>query len=277
MIAEWLMSLRITCAPHIRHMGYHKQLVAIAYRFDRQRNHWHTHLQKTRDVIEAAMEKCPEKNVIVILGAGILLDIPLEEICRQFKKVYLVDVVFLPRTRKSARQYSNCQLIACDITGTAHALHQIVTAQKDDNRILPVLPEPEGPTELSAIKPDLTLSTNIMSQLPVLPREYLEHHFAGQLDDFGTEIDAFCQNLITHHLKWLKSLPGLVCLISDVKHIYYRSDTDQNEIIEEEDPLHGIHLPDNDDQWIWDVAPPGELSNNIGIRNLVQATYGFNS
>ena len=159
MIAEWLTSLRISCLPHIRHMGYHKELVAISYRSYRQRAQWRVHLQKTRDSIKMALEKCPRKNVIVILGAGILLDIPLEEICRQFDQVYLVDVVFLPSTRKITRRYSNCRLISCDITGTAQALLNFADNRNGNalNARNPVLlPAPKDPVELSAIEPDVT-------------------------------------------------------------------------------------------------------------------------
>jgi hypothetical protein len=111
MIAEWLTSLRISCPRHIRAMGFHKELVALAYRYERQRDHWQPHLRNTRNVIAAAIDKCPEKHVALVLGAGALLDVPLERLCEQFAMVHLVDVVFLPGTRRAAKRFDNCDLI----------------------------------------------------------------------------------------------------------------------------------------------------------------------
>lgn len=271
MIAEWLTSLRVSCVPPMRRMGYHRELVAISYRHRRQREMWRPHLQKTTDAINTAMGMCTGKNIVVILGAGILLDIPLEEICRQFRQVHLVDAAFLPGTRKAARRHANCRLISCDITGTAQALRQLSADRTGDTTLPLVLPMPKDPLELSAIEPDLTLSVNILSQLPVLPRQYLEWQFANQLERMTPQIDEFCHGLVAHHLKWLKGLPGRACLISDVKRIYYRGDSGQPEDVIEEDPLYGVRLGDDGMQWTWDVAPPGEQANGIGIRNLVQA------
>ncbi len=263
MIAEWLTSLRMPCARHIRAMGFHKELVALAYRYERQQVHWQPHLQRTRDVIAMAMETCPENKTALVLGAGALLDVPLARLCEQFARVHLVDVVFLPGTRRAAQRFDNCDLVTCDITGALEPVFDLDS--------FAALPRPVDPPALSGIEPSLTLSANILSQLPLMPLDCLVRRSDGQLNEDEPPLSQFCHDLVAHHLTWLKSLPGQICLISDERRIFYGGEA----AMADEDALYGNVLPEGGEQWLWDIAPPGEQEKHIGIRHLVRGYADF--
>jgi len=268
MIAEWLTSLRMPYPRHIRAVGFHKELVALAYRYDRQQAHWQPHLQQTRDVIAAAMDRCPAKRTALVLGAGGLLDVPLARLCEQFARVHLVDVVFLPGTRRAAKRFDNCNLITCDITGTLEPVFDLDS--------FAALPRPVDPAALSGIVPSLTLSVNMLSQLPLMPLDHLERRSNGQLNEDEPPLSRFCHDVVAHHLAWLKSLPGQVCLISDERRFLYRYDASMAEqSVGEEDALFGNALPPGGEQWMWDIAPPGEQEKHLGIRHLVRGYADF--
>ncbi len=265
MIAEWLTSLRISCTPHIRAMGFHKKLTGLAYRYKRVAPHWRSHQENTREVISAAIDACERKNTAVVLGAGALFDVPLEQLCQQFERVYLIDVVFLPSTRRAIRGYKNCWYINCDVTGTLERVYECAQQSQFSD-----LPKPADPIELAAINADLTLSVNILSQLPIVPMRYLERESQNVLSEDTSPLSDYCHKVIAHHLRWLQSLPGQVCLISDESMIYHREEKDKMEkVISKEDALFGNTLPPEGERWFWDISPTGEQAKDVGVRHTV--------
>lgn len=124
---------------------------------------------------------------------------------------------------------------------------------------------------MSGIEPSLTLSANILSQLPLMPMDYLVRRSKGQLNEDEPPLSRFCHDVVAHHLAWLKSLPGQICLISDERRIFYGDEA----AMAEEDALYGNALPEGGEQWLWDIAPPGEQEKHIGIRHLVRGYAAF--
>ena len=113
----------------------------------------------------------------VILGSGLLLDIPLADLSRTFREVVLVDVVHPHSVFCRAKWYRNVRLVRADA------------------------------------EVDFVASVNLLSQLPHLPTAYLDKNAPRP----ERETDAFARQLIESHLDYLQRLPGVVSLITDVE------------------------------------------------------------
>lgn len=53
---------------------------------------WKENFRKVRGLIEGAMDRVDEKGHVVVLGAGVCSEVPLERMCREFRYVTLVDL-----------------------------------------------------------------------------------------------------------------------------------------------------------------------------------------
>lgn len=105
-------------------MGYLHDLIAVRARYRRNRAAWAPHLTATREHVAAAIEAAPGRDLAVVLGAGLLLDVPLDALSAAFKRVVLVDICWLGETRRACRRYGNVDLLDHDITGIATACHK---------------------------------------------------------------------------------------------------------------------------------------------------------
>src|SRR5207249_1599290 len=106
-IPYWIESLLTPCPWHLRRMGYLRELLGIRDRERRCRQAWAPHLERSRQVIRAAMSQCTMRRKAVILGSGLLLDVPVAELAGAFQHVVLVDVIHPWRTRRACRQFAN--------------------------------------------------------------------------------------------------------------------------------------------------------------------------
>ena len=181
-------------------------------------------------------------------------------------------MAFLPGTRRAAKRHGNCELITGDVTGTLGAVSELDL----DTGTIGAMPGPRDPAELSHLQPNLTLSVNILSQLPLMALYHLERRSNGRLKEDEPPLSDLCHDVVAHHLAWLDSLPGRVCLISDETRLFYRGQAaGTEEPIGEEDALFGNVLPDGGEPWIWDISPPGEQEKDIAIRHLVRGYPDF--
>ncbi len=249
MLAEWIAYLTTPCPRHLRAMGYLKGLIGLEARYRRCRKAWAPHLKNTKATILEAAMACPSKRRAVVMGSGPLLDVPLAELSFLFDEVVLADIFHLPKTRKAAGAYPNVRLLTQDLTGVAEALFEQAGP----------LPRP-APGGLPLAGADLAVSANLLSQLTHLPREYL----AGR---DGGEIDALSRSMIEHHLAALADFKGVACIIAETERLI----TDGGEVIEAEDALHGVRLPQTGRQWIWDIAPPPEMDRRYGLKMRIAA------
>ena len=262
MLSEALKYLTTPCPAHLRSMGYLSELIALEARFRRCRSHWLPHLDKTKSVIVDAVAAAERHRKAVVLGAGILVDIPIDFLCDAFNTVQLVDVCFLRGTRRSLRHHANIEWTTCDVTGVAGPLH----AWAIGGRHADTLPVPALPGDITLDDADLVVSANLLSQLPLIPVAYVRKR-DPRLDEAA--VFRLGQDIVKCHLDFLETCPGTVCLISEVE----RRLCDGPRILETEDLLWGL-LPDRDgEEWFWELAPKPEISPDYDIRNLVKGSY----
>ena len=262
MILEWLESLLTPCSRALRAVGYLRGQNGIKVRYRQCRREWTPHLERTKQAIRDATQLCSQRRKAVILGSGLLLDIPLAELSRSFREVVLVDVVHPLWVSCLAKWHGNVRLVRADITGTAAELLKIAGT--------PSAPLPQATPSLFCddAEVDFVASVNLLSQLPHLPTAYLDKNAPRP----ESETDAFARRLIESHLEYLQRLPGVVALITDVE----KQQVDRGgKVIERFDILYEARPPRHDDEWFWEHVPLNHLSPEwayhrrvIAVRNV---------
>ncbi len=255
MLLEAVSYLTTPCATYARRMGYLRESIAIEARYNRCRASWDPHLEASKAVIREAISRCESHRKAVVLGSGLLLDVPLQDLSDRFKSVLLVDVVHLRNAKRKAAAHYNVSLMEADIAGVAEALHHDAHTLFTPNTKL-LVDDPEV---------DLVISANLASQLPTVPLAFVEKRIHIDTDtawDFGRDI-------VAGHLNHLRAFDAVQCLITDRR----RTVVDGNgDVVEDMDALFGIELPVTDAMWDWEIAPLGEIASNRSIRNEV---HGF--
>lgn len=157
MIAELFAWWRIDCLPAARRMGYRREAAALAVRHRRLRRHWADHLDCTRASLLASARHAVRAHGAPkrawIMGAGLLHDVPLDELLDCFERIDLVDVAFGPAAHGAVRSYPG--RVACvmqDVTGL------LADPSRDPRDATPPLPDDAW-----------CASVNLLSQLPLLP------------------------------------------------------------------------------------------------------------
>lgn len=255
MLAEWLRYITTSCPPHVRDMGYLRELIGIKSRHARCRHAWADHLARARAAIAAAAEAAPGRDKALVIGAGLWLDVPVEDLTRRFRQVVLADVFHLPAMRRRARGFSNLRLDDVDVTGLAQSLHR---HRRTDGG---------PPVSYHAEGFDLIVSANLLSQLPVLPRRFMEDRWTE------AQLEILARRMIADHLDWLGGFAGRVCLIADVERLTCQGDA----ILERRDTLHGVALPEGGAEWMWNLAPRPEQDPHHDIRLRVRAFIDLKS
>ena len=249
----------LTPAPGwARRTGYLSELIAFRARHRRWRQRWAPHLQASQDAIRIAMARCTSHRQALVLGSGPLLDIPLADLSAAFETVTLVDAAHLWPTRLTARRFPNIRLVERDISGVVPGLLEGVAHGSD---ILP-RPRPKLPEDHATV--DFVVSANLLSQLAVLPLQFMSHHVSLT----PAEQTGVIHSMVQAHLDYLKQFDAICCLITDTRHEF----VDRDGAVQNFDNcLPGIILPPDDSSWWWDVAPPGEYLPEFGVRVRVVA------
>jgi hypothetical protein len=246
MFSELLAYIRTPCPSYVRHMDYLNEILAMKKRYLRNKASWQPHLDNTRRTVLLAAEKCANRRKTVVLGAGLLLDVPLAELSAMFQEVVLLDVVMLPEIREIAQRYGNVKLMQHDVTNVAQRLYE--------NLLHGSLELPDPAPRVPEIDADtgLVVSLNILSQLWVIPRSFALKKQRG-LDE--EQLDEWCGRIVESHYHWLVSLSCERCIISD--HEYVRRDR-EGRIISRSSTVYGLALPKTDAFWTWHIAPIAE-------------------
>jgi hypothetical protein len=248
MLLDLLEYVVTPCSWRARSVGFLTSSLQVQARHRRCRRAWAPHLVRTRGVILEAAARCTEKRLAVILGAGLLHDIPLRELSEMFREVVLVDVVFPWASRIRAARFQNVRCLAAEVTETAHALP---LAARD---LRAPLPTSKPTLFLAEPSLDLTVSVNLLSQLPFIPTSYLRKR------GFSEEaLRVWSRHLQDAHLAWLRQLPGHIALITDIggQHRDHAGT-----VLESWDNLHGLELPTGGERWEWQIAPAPEVDRN---------------
>ena len=243
-------------------MGYVRELQALEARQNRCRAAWRPHLENTRALILEATELCEQRGKVLLLGSGLLFDIPVAELSERFREVVLVDIIHLRTVHRQVEQYPNVHMVQKDITG---AVEQLYTCFRNRKSVRIPQYRPDFFLEDGF---DLVVSSNILSQLPVIPNAFASRRVGiftdGQMADFS-------RRLVENHLDWLSAFPHTVCLIADLERLQYEG----LRLIRREESLWGVALPKGGREWSWDLAPRPEIDFRLDIRHRVVGYASF--
>jgi len=250
MLLDLYTQLTTPCSPHLRNLGYLSETLDMRRRAGRNSAAWQPHLDATRSFVLSSAERCRSKGTVIILGSGLLLDLPLVELSSMFREVLLKDVICLPETRKELRKHPNVTFLEHDVTGLAADLYR--------NGLQGVgnLPEPMQTRPQDERDADLVVSLNILSQLWVIPRAY-----ASRLRDIGPEqVDEWCGRITEAHYASLRALTSPICLIAD--HQFIKRDRNGT-VISTGSTVGNLALPEPDASWTWNIAPLSKESPDL--------------
>lgn len=254
-LIEALHYLLTPVSPVLRRFGYLRESVLLLSRSRRRRSAWASHLAEARAMVERACAGLPRYRTVLILGSGILDDVPLAHLSERFERVVLVDIVHLWPARLAARRHANVVMKVADLSGCVDWLEGKGKRDRDPLRTL-------GGGDV-----DFVVSANILSQLPILPLDWFESRGRPVPDDLGRAI-------VAAHLEGLRALRARVCLMTDVEQVTQ----DRNgHVVERLDLLHGMTLPAPDRAWTWDIAPFGEIGRGLRQHHRVQAYADWHS
>jgi hypothetical protein len=241
--------------------GHLAEAIALEARHGRQRQAWAGHLEQCRATCLAAMDSCPpeRRRTALVLGAGLLLDVPLEELAERFSTVVLLDLAFLPRVATQAKTLGNVRLLRHDITGCLDSLARTTTSTGKPPRVPPVAVPQE------AAEPDFVYSANLLSQLPLFALPLLRRHYPHLTE--AVRID-FSAALIQAHLDWLRTRQCPACLVTDLEENFTDS---QSAVVIATELLYGTPLPEADTAtaWPWDFGLKGEALPGKDVRRKV--------
>ncbi|MCX8996284.1 hypothetical protein NOF55_16305 [Rhizobiaceae bacterium BDR2-2] len=190
------------------------------------------------------------RRTAVVLGSGLLRDVPLDMLARAFDTVVLVDRVHLASVRMglSLKKFPNIQLVERDLSGYGD-----LKAGRDPEpfaflRHVPYL--------------DFVVSANLISQIGIGAGRLLEKEPPGAMPaDTVTR-------LVSAHFDGLAGLPAATCLLSDISFAVI----DRNgHTHERQDLLAGVAHPEAFASWDWPVAPLGEESPDYRVVHRVIA------
>lgn len=202
----------------------------------------------------------------IVLGSGLLLDVPVEELSAHFKEVVLVDILHLPEVADRLKGLPNVRTVQCDVTGIAENISRLRNQMSVDPG---TLPEPKALIPEFDDQTDLVISLNMLSQIYLWPKQFIGARIGG-----GEEraLTAWTRRIVETHFEMLSSLPCTVCLITDYEY-YARSR--QGTLLVRESTIEGVKLPEPDRQWVWDIAPLGEMSRDYAVyRNVAGIRLG---
>jgi hypothetical protein len=113
------------------------------------------------------------------------------------------------------------------------------------------LPEPRA----FQIRADFVLSANCLSQLALMPRQFLEKKIAPG------ELDAYSEKLAAAHLREVKKQPHLVIADFETRVL-----GENGETLERSAPFFDRGSLKMLDSWNWRLAPPGEIYKRRSVE-----------
>jgi hypothetical protein len=261
MIAECIEYLVTPCSHPLRGMGYLRELLGIKARAWRCWRAWEPHLERSKALIRAAMKSCQQRRKAVILGSGMLYDVPVEALSAAFREVLLVDIVHPLKSWLPVWRFKNLRPVTADVTGTAEEVFRVAKIAGT------TLPRTEPSLFLDDPEVDLVVSLNLLSQLPIIPTEHLNRAGVHSPD----AIAVYGRWLVESHLTYLQRFKCPVALISDVEKLTIDR---AGNVVERHSALRGVPLPWQGEEWTWHLAPRPEVDREfsyfrhvVGIQN----------
>lgn len=240
MILEVLEYLATPCPGWARQMGYLRESIAIRHRARRCRNAWAEHQARTRAEILKAAETIPPETEIIVLGAGLCLDVPVQALADRPGRLTLVDAI----RPLGLRLPADVRFMTGDVEGSARSLYE--HRLRGDSPML------------DFTKAGLIVSVNLISQLPLLPVQWCQRH--------GLPTDGLAAEIMGRHVTNLAAHPAPALLIGDA--VRRRVDSDDT-VLEEIDLARQAGLPSPETTWTWPVVPAAEAGADPRIETEV--------
>ncbi|MFN3833682.1 MAG: hypothetical protein ACK4SQ_15765 [Allorhizobium sp.] len=247
MILEALNFAATSPLTSAAHRPFIRSSVNLWARASRCRADWADHERRTKAAILSSAEACRQKRTVVVLGSGLLRDVPIFELSRLFDTVVLVDLVHLASVRGwlKIKGLKNVRLIERDLSGIDALLAGEVLEPLSFLRQVPYL--------------DFVVSANLLSQIGI--------GVARRLGGQPAEDDRMRQ-VIAAHVEGLAQLPAKTCLVTDVSYVVIDRDGLKHGT---QDLMHGVDLGTSSAHWDWPVIPFGEESRDYRIVHHVIA------
>lgn len=213
---------------------------------------WAPHEENTRGAILAAASAAKPRRTAVVLGSGLLRDVPLRPLAAAFDTVVLIDLVHLASVRLwlGVQGLKNVRLIERDLSGYDALKAGQTPEPLDFLRRVPYL--------------DLVISANLLSQIGRGVKRRLEKEPPGTLPE-----DAVAR-VIAAHIDGLHQLPAKTCLVTDTRfEVVDRTGA----VRDAADLMAGVPLAAAKAEWNWPVAPLGEESRDYQIVHQVGAWF----
>jgi hypothetical protein len=248
MIGEFFRYLTTFAPERTRKFGYLKRLIALEYRARRCATAWASHQRYARDLITKSVDLCEKHELAMVLGSGLLLEVPLKVLAERFDRVLLVDIFHMPQVRREAKKHFNVKLLTGDITGVFQAI-------KDGRP--PGGHNPAPPARIPHLKEaDLIVSCNCLTQLAGPFTDYFEE--TRGFSDLDS--DKLAYQLMEQHCKAIATeATGVGVIITDTERIAMQDD----KMVSRVDLLKALKLPPtptiiHNEEWDWLIAPHPE-------------------
>ena len=227
----------------LRRMGYFNDQQGIMKRYIRESNRWKKHLENTKEFILRSAEN-KKKGVLMVLGSGWLLDLPIVELSEMFEKVYLVDIIHPSQITKKIEGLANVTLLTDDITGGMISKGFELVKKDKKSQVKSLLSVASDTRYNFHVEPDFVISLNILNQLNIILIDYLKK-FTTYSD---SELQQIAKSMQANHIKCLPE--GKSCLISDIEEEQL---DDQYQIVSVI-PLAFSDLPKGNfsEKWTWE-------------------------
>jgi hypothetical protein len=249
-----------TFAPErVRKFGYLKSLIELEFRHKRNEHAWADHVLSCRTFIVDVAEKCPKHGTAVVLGSGLLLEVPLRSLAERFDRVYLVDMFHMPQVRSEAKKHFNVKLLYGDITGIFAMMQD---GEFPDGTV--PLPEPRIPHLKDA---DLIISANCLTHLAPPFCAYLEK--TRYLTEFDQ--DKLILQIMEAHVNAIaKNATGVGAIITDTERFTLAKDR----VLNRKNLIPGLRFPDSASrtqnlEWQWLISPAGNSHPTQDIEHTV--------
>lgn len=256
MIAEALNYAATWPLTPASHRSFIASSVSLWSRANRCRIAWGEHEARCRREIGGAIDALERRRTCVVLGSGLLRDVPAERLARSFDTVVLVDLVHLStvRARLFAKGLGNIRLIHRDLSGLDEAEAGRPVEPLAFLRTVPFL--------------DFVVSANLLSQIGVGAERRMARHGVRPED-----AEPVLARLIAAHLDGLAGLACPAILLTDTG---FEILSQTGPVGEGRDLMHGVALPTPVAAWSWPVAPPREISNaHAFIHRVVACRFNW--
>ena len=243
-------------------MNFISDQEGIMNRYLREKDHWKPHLDNTRQfILDSFLGK--EINSIAVMGSGWLLDLPIEELSKKYKKVLLLDVFHPPQVVKKCSKLKNVTLFECDLTGGGIDFCWELRKKKGEHFESFILDKFKPAKPELPYTPDAYISLNILNQLDIILVDFLEKKNRRITD---MEIRRFRKKIQKFHVDWLSEKPA--CLVTDVTEMVSSAEDET----QEKNLIHA-ELPEGqrNAEWIWDFDLSQTYRKNKETRMKVHA------